>query len=258
MKPPSSLASSSRATVYQTILFAIAIVGTGILLLYFPEPKPLISTPLPDNLIVISATTIVPADRVAGVYPPAGVYPVSGANVSFHSLMGGKISKYELKTKTDNSGFAQIRLYAGEYVVQVADWTPQKIVITNDSMVSIRRFEIEDTPDVKITAVSKDWEIAPNDLMTITYENHFEKLLLLRSITFYGRPIESVRCRTEARNASAGQCAITVELQPGDKWSETFQNPSGSSIGWDSARRSLGISLHLSYVEADVKSKPMG
>lgn len=102
MKPPDNPVNSSRATGYQIILFAIAIVVAGILLLHFPQPEPLISAPLPDNLVVINATVIIPPDRVAGVYPATGVYPVAGANVSFHSFLDGKISRYELKAKTDN------------------------------------------------------------------------------------------------------------------------------------------------------------
>ncbi|MCS4538501.1 MAG: hypothetical protein HYY67_06560 [Thaumarchaeota archaeon] len=235
-----------RSNAYQILLFVVAIAGVVVLLSYFPEPRPLFPAPLPDSLVLINATIISPSDRVIRLYPAARV------NVSFHAVVGGEISEHGLQVITDTRGLAQIGLYGGKYVVKTADWTPQSITIDGDSILSIRRFEIEDSPKIRINATSKDWVISPADRMKFSYVNEFGKTILLSGITFQGRAIESIRCKSAEDLDNSKKCSTTVEIQPREEWSEIFENPYGGSIAWNSARRLTGVTLHLSFVEADV------
>jgi len=178
-KLPSNYINSSRLTSYQVILLAIAIIGAGILLLYFPEPKPLVSIPLPDNLIEINVTTVRASRN------DVSAFPASRVNVSIYSLSAdGRISKYDLQARTDTKGIAQTKLYDGKYIVKVADWTPQEVTVNGDAVLYIRKFEVEDVPTIRIAISSKDWIIAPNDLMEISYSNSSKKPILLNAVMF--------------------------------------------------------------------------
>lgn len=241
--------SRSFSANYQIALFVIAIAGAGMLLLYYPDPKPLLSAPLPDNIIVV---------KLAIVSSPAGrapqTYPAVRVNVTFHLLgANGRVSQYGVLARTNNSGSAVVRLDNGSYIVKVEDWGEDTITVTGDGTLTIRRFELEEPPTtIRVMATSKDWVISPQDLMEIVYQNRYSRPILLSDVSFQGRVLESIKCKLEARSNS--KCDVLVEVEPGKEWREIFENPSGVSIPWAIAKRSMGISMHISYTEFDLKT----
>ncbi len=241
--------SRSFSANYQIALFVIAIAGAGMLLLYYPDPKPLLSAPLPDNIIVVKLAIV---SNPTGRAPQA--YPAARVNVTFH-LVGanGRISENGALARTNNSGSAVVRLDNGSYIVRVEDWGEGAITVAGDGTLTVSRFELEEPPTaIRVMATSKDWVISPQDVMEIVYSNRLSSPVLLRGVSFQGRALESVSCKLEARSNSSRCDALVVG--PGKEWREIFENPSGISIPWTVAKRSMGISMHISYTEFDLKT----
>ena len=250
MKDQNSGDARSFSGNYQIALFVIAIAGAGMLLLYYPDPKPLLSAPLPDNIIVVKLAIV---SNPTGRAPQS--YPAVRVNVTFHLLgANGRVSERGLLARTNNSGSAVVRLDNGSYLVRVEDWGEDAITVTGDGILTIRRFDLEEPPTaIRVMATSKDWVISPQDVMEIVYQNRYPRPVLLEDVSFQGRVLESLKCKSETRSNSS-RCDVSVEVEPGKEWREIFENPSGISIPWDVARRSIGISMHISYTEFDLKT----
>jgi hypothetical protein len=249
MKDQNGVDSRSFSTNYQIALFVLAIAGAGMLLLYYPDPKPLLSAPLPDNIIVVKAAIVSnPTGRGPQTYPAVMV------NVTFHLVStNGRVSEYGVLARTNVSGSAVVRLDNGSYIVKVEDWGEDAITVAGDGVLIVRRFELEEPPTaIRVMATSKDWVISPQDVMEIVYYNRYSRPVLLRDVSFQGRALESIKCKREA--PSNPNCDALVEVEPGKEWRERFENPSGISIPWDIAKRSVSISIHISYTEFDLKT----
>lgn len=243
-----------NSNLYRIIFLLIAIVGAAAAVMLYPEPKPLLHTPLPDNRIIIRIIMVSEnLDRVRQIHPATGV------NVTFYKMDHEvQPSAQSVRTRTDSDGIARIDLYQGTYLVKISYWHQLTVVITNDTSIFVRRYEIQDRPaSVKILSLSKDWAIATNDVITLAYRNRFPYPISIESAAIDGKDAINTSCKLrQNRYNIIGNCPASTIIPPQQEWVDSFEVPAGISIPFYDGKKLSSFSLRVSYTEVWVNSQP--
>lgn len=253
MEPPRK-PRLSTTRLYRILFLVIAILGAALAMMFYPEPRPLVHTPLPDNHVIIRITMVSEnLDRVRQVHPATGI------NVSFYKMYhAGQPSAQDVRTRTDFEGIAQIDLYQGTYLVKISNWYQMTITVANDTSIFVRRYEIEDRPtSVKILSLSKDWKIATSDIMTLTYRNRFPYPITVESAAIDGMKGINIGCKfQQGKHNIFENCPASTSLAPQREWVDSFRAPAGISIPFSDSKKLSSFSLQVSYTEVFVNYQP--
>ena len=112
-----SKSESIRSTSIQLLLFSLAIIVSGIVVLNYPQPEPPPPDPFPENFIFINATMASSGPDGKTVFTP-----IPNLDLVFYAWgQRGPLSEIDTSVQTNSSGVAEVRLDTGMFDVQITD-----------------------------------------------------------------------------------------------------------------------------------------
>ena len=252
--------SGFNSIAIQVVLIAMAILSSVFIVGNYPVPRPPDPELLPMHTIVIQTW-----DVEKNLGEPRVTTPATGIDVQFFFWGDtGPTDELAVTSASNASGLIEVIVEEGTYELHISDWTIETIDVYENFTLVAHRFDIEELPDsINIRALSKDWNVKTNDIISIGYQNQREFETNIFRISFSDFELLSLRCFGPGGVAieyedggeygsAANTCQTGGPVSAFETWSDDFRVPAGVSIPWSVAKSNYDISLRIFYVEVTV------
>lgn len=249
--------SGFNSIAIQVALIAMAILSSVFIVGNYPAPSPPDPDLLPMHTIVIQTW-----DVKENLDEPHLTTPAIGIDVQFFFWNDiGPTDNLAVTSASNASGIIEVVVEEGTYELHISDWTIETIDVYENFTLIAHRFDIEEFPDsINIRALSKEWSVKSNDIITISYQNQREFETNIYKILFADFELQGMLCSSSAvaedeeggEYGSSSECETGGPLPAYTSWSDDFRVPAGVSMPWSVAKSNYDIVLRIFYVEVTV------
>ena len=258
------MSSSINSIVLQVVLITIAIITSSFVVINYPEPKP------PDpELLPMHAVTIETFTHDKNIEERFVTTATPSVSVVFYFWNDvGATDTIAVTGTTNGTGQGTVLVEEGTYDLKIGEWTTETLDIFENITIVENHFSIELIPDsLSIDALSAEWQVTADDIVSVTYTSNFEFEVNLDSIKMSGLALDFAECTTTDEGqgfpvegegdiddlyAAGSNCDLDVTLFPFSSWSDKFRIPAGITIPWSIAKNNPEVVLTISYTEMGV------